>query len=347
MPPCPAPPTDLLALDVGGANIKAADGRGWTHAEPFALWREWRRLPEVLERIVRFVAPRRIVATMTGEIADCYASRAAGVAHIVAALEQAAAAAGCDTPPEIYLLDGRLVPPTQALRQPLLAAASNWHALARLAAQHATADRCLLVDVGSTTVDIVPIVSGRPAPLAGDDAGRLRTGELVYTGVERTPVAALVRRLPHAGITRPVAAELFATSRDAWLLLGELPEDPAACDGADGGPTTNDAARRRLARTMLLEADAVSADDAAAAAAHVAAAQARIVSRALARVAVGNGWRPDCIVFSGHGPRLARMAIDRTGWAPTIVPLAERLGAAASRAAPAHALALIARGTIP
>jgi uncharacterized hydantoinase/oxoprolinase family protein len=98
---------------------------------------------------------------------------------------------------------------------------------------------------------------------------------------------------------------------------------------------------------MLLEADAVSADAAVAAAAHVAAAQARAVARALARVAAASGWRPDCIVLSGHGPRLAQMAIDRTGWTPTIVPLAERLGTAASRAAPAHALALIARGAIP
>lgn len=347
MTPSPAPPTDLLALDVGGANIKAADGRGWTHTEAFALWREWRRLPEILERIVRPAAPRRIVATMTGEIADCYPSRAAGVGHIVAALERAAAAAGCDAPPGFYVLDGRIVPPAEALQHPLLAAASNWHALARLAAQHATADRCLLVDVGSTTVDIVPIVAGRPAALASDDAGRLRTGELVYTGVERTPVATIVRRLPHAGGVRPLATEFFATSRDAWLLLGEMPEDADARDGADGGPATTDAARRRLARTMLLEADDVSAEEAAAAAAHVAAAQARAVARALARVAAARGWRPGCIVISGHGPRLARMAIERTAWAPTIVPLAERLGAAVSRAAPAHALALIARGGIP
>jgi probable H4MPT-linked C1 transfer pathway protein len=347
MTTCPSPTPDLVALDVGGANIKAADGRGWTLTEPLALWREWQRLPDVLQRIVRPAAPRRIVATMTGEIADCYPSRAAGVGHIVAALEQAATAAGCDAPPGIYMLDGSIVPPAEALRQPLQAAASNWHALARLAAQHATSDQCLLVDVGSTTVDIVPIVARRPASLASDDAGRLRTGELVYTGVERTPVATIVRRLPHAGNTRPIAAEFFATSRDAWLLLGELPEDANACDGADGGPATADAARRRLARTMLLEADAVSADAAVAAAAHVAAAQARAVARALARVAAASGWRPDCIVLSGHGPRLAQMAIDRTGWTPTIVPLAERLGTAASRAAPAHALALIARGAIP
>ena len=35
----------VLAFDVGGANIKAADGLGWTRAEPFALWRHPADLP--------------------------------------------------------------------------------------------------------------------------------------------------------------------------------------------------------------------------------------------------------------------------------------------------------------
>jgi hypothetical protein len=40
------------------------------------------------------------------------------------------------------------------------------------------------------------------------------------------------------------------------------------------------------------------------------------------------------------------MAVARLGWRPTIVSLADRIGASASRCGPAHALALIARGDI-
>jgi len=58
--------TDVLAFDVGGANIKAADGLGWIHSEVFELWRQPRDLPATLARIVRESSPRRIVATMTG-----------------------------------------------------------------------------------------------------------------------------------------------------------------------------------------------------------------------------------------------------------------------------------------
>ncbi|MFM9059718.1 MAG: hydantoinase/oxoprolinase family protein [Planctomycetaceae bacterium] len=339
------PASDLIALDVGGANLKASDGRGWTHAEPFSLWREWRRLPEALVRILDPAAPRRVVATMTGEIADCYTSRAAGVAHIVESLVGAARGRAADV--GIYLVDGRIVPPAEAIRRPLLAAASNWHALARLAAAHAPAPRSLLVDVGSTTTDVVALVDGVPVPLERDDAGRMRSGELVYTGIERTPLAAIVRVLPHDGLPRPVAAERFADSRDAWLLLGGLPEDPADHDTADGGPATHAAARVRLARALLVEPDDFSSAAAVAAAERCATVQARRVAAALRRVAACRGWQPDAIVLSGHGEALARRALGLTWPYARVVSLGDILGTAASRVAPAHALALIARGELP
>ena len=339
--------TDLVAVDVGGANLKVADGLGWTHAAAFALWREWRRLSEALAGLIGPVAPRRIVATMTGEIADCYPSRAAGVGHIVEAIVAASAATRCVDAPGIYLLDGRIVTAAEAQAAPLRAAASNWHALARLAAAHAPTDRSLLIDVGSTTVDIVPIADGRPAPRAHDDAGRMLAGELVYTGVERTPLAAVVRSLPHRGFRRPIAAERFADSRDAWLLLDALPEEHGACDTADGGPATREAARIRLARSLLVEPADFTPTDATVAASAFAAGQARLVARAISRVIAGGHSRPPSVVISGHGERLARMAIDRAGLTGPVVSLPDVLGAGVSRAAPAHALALIARGMLP
>ena len=344
--PAPSASTDLVALDVGGAAIKAADGRGGAWAVPFAMWREWRRLSEAIAELVGPLRPRRFVATMTGEIADCYPSRAAGVATIVAALEAAARMAGSRDPVGVYLLDGRIVSAAEAVALPRAAAAANWHALARLAASLAAGRPGLLIDVGSTTTDIVPLGAAGPEPLATDDAGRMRSGELVYTGVERTPLATLTRSLPHGGIRRPLASERFAESRDVWLVLGELPEDPAAADTADGGPATSAAARMRIARSMLVEPDAFSAADAVAAARHWTDVQARLVARSLRRVAAGRGRMPEVVVLSGHGTGLARRALALTGWPAACESLADRLGAAVSRVAPAHALAAIARGDV-
>ena len=77
------------------------------------------------------------------------------------------------------------------------------------------------------------------------DWDRLLCGELIYTGMERTPIPALVRSLPHRGSARPVACECFATSQDAWLLLGGLPENATSNTTADKKPATRDAARIR------------------------------------------------------------------------------------------------------
>jgi probable H4MPT-linked C1 transfer pathway protein len=338
------PDADLIALDVGGAHLKAADGLGWTHAEPFALWRERPRLPEALGRILEANPCRRVVATMTGEIADCYAARADGVAHIVESL--VAAAHGRAAEVAIYLVDGRLVTPAEAIATPLLTAASNWHALARLAGIHAPATRSFLFDVGSTTTDIVPLVDAVPAAIERDDAGRMRTGELVYTGIARTPLATLVRVLPHGRVPRPVASERFADSRDAWLLVGGLPEDAADHDTADGAPATREAARIRLARTMLVEPAEFSPADAVAAAERCADVQTRRVAAALRRVAMAMGWVPDGVVLSGHGEPLARRALARVWPATPAISLGDLLGSAVSRVAPAHALALVARGTL-
>jgi probable H4MPT-linked C1 transfer pathway protein len=336
--------TELIALDIGGANLKAADGLGWSASVAFPLWKRWQELPAALRELVADCRPNRLVATMTGEICDCYPSRAAGVAHIAESL--AAASVGCPEPPAVYLVDGRLVPAAEAARAWPLAAASNWHILARLAARIAGRSRAFLLDIGSTTTDIVPLENAAPRPLASDDAGRMLSGELVYTGVERTAVAAIVRELPHRGHWRPVASELFADSRDAWLVLGELAEDAAAGTTADGCPATRDAARVRLARTMLLDPETFTPADATAAAKQIASCQATQIATALHRVAGQIGWEPAAVVISGHGDELAARALAAAGWTPTFHSLAAAIGPAAARTAPAHALACLARGTL-
>ena len=62
---------------------------------------------------------------------------------------------------------------------------ANWSATAwAVAERHPDT---LLVDIGTTSTDIIPIVSGSVAALGHTDPDRLLSGELVYTGAVRTP----------------------------------------------------------------------------------------------------------------------------------------------------------------
>jgi len=329
-----------LAFDIGGANLKVADGRGYACREPFALWRTPQRLAAMLAGLIEAApAASHLAATMTGELADCFRTKPEGVRHIVGALQEAAG----QRQAYIYLCDGRLVPLDTARQQPQQAAASNWHVLARFAARYARVPAALLLDIGSTTTDIVPLRAGKPASGAFTDTGRLLAGELVYTGVERSPVCAVVNALPLDGRRCPVAQEYFATMLDVYLLLGNLPEEDTGTATADSRPATRQYARERLARCICADRDSFSEPQAAAAAAAVAQAQRALIEGAIGQVMENFPAPLDTIVISGKGEFLARQVIQSFGFAGKIVSLEAMLGTLASTCATAHALAVVAR----
>ena len=76
------------------------------------------------------------------------------------------------------------------------------------------------------------------------------TGELVYTGLTRTPLMALTSRAPFAGRWTAVMNELFATTADVHRVLGALPEAADQHPAADGGEKSWDGSARRLARMI-------------------------------------------------------------------------------------------------
>jgi len=51
----------------------------------------------------------------------------------------------------------------------------------------------------------------------------------------------------------PGRAEVFATTRDVYLWLGDLPEQPDDRDTADGRPATRDAQATGLARIVCAD----------------------------------------------------------------------------------------------
>lgn len=329
-----------LAFDIGGANVKVADGLGYCAITPFPLWREPERLAEVLQNVIASApACDRIAATMTGELADCFDTKEDGVRHIL----QALATAAVEQDIRVYQTNGRLEAPQAALRQPLLAAAANWHALAYFAGRYAQAGTAMLLDIGSTTTDVIPLIDGRPQSAGYTDTERLLSGELVYTGVERSPVCAVLGHLPYRQQLCPVAQELFATTWDAYLTLSELPEEPDNRSTADGRPATREASRTRLARMVCADTATFEMADALAAAEAIRRQQTATIGMAVAQVAAGLRQAPEKIVLSGGGEFLARRVVEQINLSGRLISLADELGPALSRCATAHALAVLAR----
>ena len=173
-----------------------------------------------------------VAITMTAELSDAFRTKREGVAFVLDAAEDALG----DRPLSVLTTAGELVPVAAARARPCDVAAANWVATA-LAVAGAHPD-ALLIDIGSTTADIVPIAAGRVAATGHNDLERLLAGELVYTGVLRTNLAAIAPRVPIRGGWCPVSSEYFAISADVHLVLGHLAPEAYDCPTPDGRPAT-------------------------------------------------------------------------------------------------------------
>jgi probable H4MPT-linked C1 transfer pathway protein len=333
-----------IGWDVGGAHVKAArvEGSRITGVVqlPCPLWLGLEHLPGALAEAQARLGPAPLhAATMTGELADAFPGRAEGVAHIAAALARAA------RPATLRLYAGRagFLDPTEAAAQADSIASANWHATAALAGRFVP--YALLVDMGSTTTDLIPVAAGRPAGAGYTDAERMACGELVYTGLVRTPVMALCRRAPFAGAWTPLANELFATAADAYRVLGELPEGADQMATADGRGKTADLSRARLARMVGRDAGDASPEAWRDLAAWLAEAQLRQVADAAGLALSRMSLPHDAPVLgAGVGRHVAARLAARLGRPyrdyAALPPLAATSGAA--DCAPAVAVALLA-----
>ncbi len=311
---------NYLALDIGGANLKLADGKGFSVSRPFPLWQQPERLSESLSTMFAEAPPaERLTVTMTGELADCFATKAEGVLAILDAVELAAA----DRKIAVYLCDGRLVELEVARGETLLAAASNWHVLAGFAGRFCGGKSGLLIDIGSTTADLIPIGPAGPQAVGRTDPERLVAGELVYTGVQRSPVCSVVRELSWRGESCPVAQEVFATTLDAYLLLGELAEDVDDFQTTDGKAHTRANALVRLARMICADVTMFSREDGKVAAEVIREAQLAQLEIAAKRVLGRMKSPPETIVVSGQGEFLARHLVKRLDFDGNVISLTQ------------------------
>src|SRR5262249_25088621 len=140
----------------------------------------------------------------------------------------------------VWGIDGEFHSVDQVLRNPQVAAAANWLALATLAARLVPVQAGILIDIGTTTTDLIPLGSGKVCARGRTDTERLQTGELVYAGVRRTPICALANELPLRGTPTGLAAEIFASTLDVYLILREIESEPDNRSTADGRPATPD-----------------------------------------------------------------------------------------------------------
>ncbi len=330
---------DILGWDIGGVNTKAAlVADGIVHqvlTRPFELQRAPDALPSLLKDMARAlgsdIADGHAV-TMTAELSQMFRTKREGVAFVLDAVERAFPA----VPVHVYATDGSFIPPETARAEPLRVAAANWVATANLVAQHHP--DALLIDIGTTTTDLIPLCGGRESARGRTDTERLTYSELVYTGVVRTPVEAVVDYVPVNGLATRVSAEGFALVGDAHVWLGELRSEDYDAATPDGRPASRAFAGERLARVVCADRELLDDEAITHIAETITRAQQNGITTAV-REALAVHPSMTTAVVTGVGAFVGARAAEAAGM--RVVPLSQQLGVDGARSAPATAVALL------
>lgn len=300
--------------DIGGAHLKVAsiDRYGSVNfAKQLAtpLWKGLDSLEEAMSEIQNKILDRSVTHTftMTAELADIFKDRDSGVK----ALTHFLGSHFEDVHYHLYAGKEGLIKANQADFHISDIASANWHATASFVAQHT--DEGILIDIGSTTTDIIPFVSGQLINTSYTDYARLRHNELVYTGIIRTPVMAVVNKILNENKLQNIAAENFSTMADIYRLTGELNEQDDMMPTADNaGKTQSDSARRLLRMVGLDHFDENNIDSAVDMANQVADAQLEKIDESLVKVLSRNeAKKTNCLIGTGAGRFLVQKLAEK------------------------------------
>lgn len=231
----------MIGIDIGGANLKVVDEHG-AHIHYCPLWKE----TSVREILQEYSSADNAAVVMSGELADCFSSKQEGINFLYDAVRNVFPNA------KFYGIDGKFH--TKPVSQ---IAAANWLVMADVL--RFKYPDCLLVDMGSTTTDIVPLNAWET--LKGQtDFIRLKTGMLLYYGLLRTPVSSLIRRISPDGNDILLSTEYFACSGDAHLLMEMITSDMYSTATPDSCSTSWNHCLRRMARMVCADVHEVGED---------------------------------------------------------------------------------------
>jgi probable H4MPT-linked C1 transfer pathway protein len=251
----------ITGWDIGGAHLKVArcDHQGTLiQVAEFScpLWQGIHYLEQAIQSVLeQFNNKDDLTAvTMTGELVDIFPDRQTGVTQILDCFTQFVSEQNCS----VYAGDKGWLSAKEAKQQWENVASRNWQASASFVASKI--NNGLFIDIGSTTTDIIPIHQSKAVPSSYTDNRRQTSRELLYTGTIRTPLIALTNIAPFNGELVSLAAEVFATTGDCWVLLDQLNPNTIQDSSADSKSWSKGNCARRIARLLGLDSRDASKD---------------------------------------------------------------------------------------
>ncbi|MBY9016451.1 MAG: hypothetical protein KGD68_12220 [Candidatus Lokiarchaeota archaeon] len=260
----------ILGLDIGGANTKAAlidfsnskIIHSFSYIEYFPFWeKNLNQIPEMFKKIIEKLIVKNkftienvnfISITITAELSDAFQTKREGILTILNALEQ------IFEKDKMFFINVRngFSNNEQVKSDPISVAAANWVSTSLFLGKYVP--KCILIDAGSTTIDVIPILNSVPVSRGKNDVERLMNRELIYTGGLRATIPSITHFLPYKDKMVRISFEKFALVSDIHRILNNISETEYINDTADNRSKTLNDCYARLARMICMDLESIS-----------------------------------------------------------------------------------------
>ncbi|MHA2232232.1 MAG: hydantoinase/oxoprolinase family protein [Candidatus Hodarchaeales archaeon] len=334
-------------LDVGGANtkcviLKRRNSKEMVTVESrsiyFPFWEKKNEFPDLIKELVSSLEKKfsrvDFGITITAELSDAFETKKEGIKYIVRSFSEVTTST-----PRFYTVNGSFLPPEKAISNWLEIAASNWHATATIVGRFFL--DALLVDIGSTTTDIIRIYKGKPCPQGFTDTKRLQTGELVFVGALRTNLATLSNELLIDDVPTQTSSEIFACTADILRVLGKIKSEDYTIPTPDGKSASRKHCLGRIARVVCADRNTLREEQITDLARQLLLCLIQRIQQSVKRQVRSNlSWPPKCTVLAGIGAKT--LGLDVVAEIPTkIAYLSDIIGEKEAEIAPAYSVAFL------
>lgn len=237
-----------FGIDIGGAHLKVV-GLNKNKKVIFAKQYKcpvWRGPELIIQKLKIFknLSTKSIMGiTMTAELCDNFINRKDGVKKIIDCTQMIK----CK---KYYFTKNKA---NRFKKKPSYkdVASMNWLATAEFISSRIT--NALIVDFGSTTVDLISIKNKKCTNFFFDDFKRLNNSELIYTGLTRTPIFGITNKVKINKRIYNIIPEFFSNTSDLYRVLKILPDGSDLYKSADGKSKSRLNSLRRIGRSFGLD----------------------------------------------------------------------------------------------
>jgi len=237
----------------------------FSYLEYFPFWENTiKEIPELLRRVIQKIVEKNnltlkdidyIAVTITAELSDAFQTKKEGILIVLDALET------IFNKDKLRFITNKckFVNFEKAKSDYLSIAAANWASTALFLGNFIS--KCVLIDAGSTTIDIIPIYESLPVPKGRDDTSRLLNHELVYTGGLRATIPSITHHVPYKGKNVRISFEKFALISDVYRILNLISEEDYINDTADNRSKSLDDCYARLSRVICMDIETIAINE--------------------------------------------------------------------------------------